>query len=80
MPNGSGPQTPPPMLTFEVGDIVKVPFSQIDTPKRQSRPALVVRFLNEPSIGGIVWAFMISTAIDVAWANDIPIVDMRGTG
>lgn len=60
-------------MTFEQGDVVRVPFPYTDRPVRQHRPALVV------SNGGIgeerklLWVVMITSAENRPWPGDVEI-------
>ena len=60
-------------MTFEQGDVVRVPFPYTDRPVRQHRPALVV------SNGGIgeerklLWVAMITSAENRSWPGDVEI-------
>ena len=69
-----------PMATFEVWDIVKVPFPYTDRPVRQCRPALVVAADEIEVAHGLLWLVMITSAENRGWVDDVGISDLRAAG
>jgi mRNA interferase MazF len=68
------------MATFDVWDIVKVPFPYTDRPVRQRRPALVVAG-GEIEVGhGLLWLLMITSAENRGRPDDVGISDLDGAG
>ena len=49
-------------MTFEVWDVVKVPFPYTDRPIRQNRPALVIAAGQITQDYGLLWVAMITSA------------------
>ena len=68
------------MATFEVWDIVKVPFPYTDRPVRQRRPALVVAADEIEAGYGLLWLVMITSAENRSWPGDVRISDLRAAG
>jgi len=68
------------MSTFEVWDIVKVPFPYTDRPVRQRRPALVLAAGDLQSRHGLLWLAMITSATHCGWLGDVVISDLDGAG
>jgi mRNA interferase MazF len=68
------------MPTFECGSIVRVPFPYTDRPVVQRRPALVLSNAEFARRHGLLWVLMITSAANVAWAGDVPIVDFEAAG
>ena len=68
------------MPTFEVWDIVKVPFPYTSRPVRQSRPALVVAARHFSAAGDLLWVLMITSADNRPWPGDAVISDLREAG
>ena len=68
------------MPTFEVWDVVKVPFPYTDRPVRQRRPALVIAAGELPAEHGLLWLAMITSAANRGWRSDVPISDLRIAG
>ena len=68
------------MPTFEVWDVVKVPFPYADRPVRQSRPALVIAAGELLVEHGLLWLVMITSAANRGWRSDVPISDLRAAG
>jgi len=50
------------MASFEIWDIVKVPFPYTDRPVRQRRPALVIAAGQLAEEYGLLWVAMITSA------------------
>ena len=68
------------MPTFEVWDIVKVPFPYTDRPVRQRRPALVIVAGKLLVDHGLLWLAMITSAANRGWRSDVPISDLSTAG
>jgi mRNA interferase MazF len=68
------------MATFEVWDIIKVPFPYTDRPVRQRRPALVVAADEIEAAHGLIWLVMITSAKNRGWPDDVRISDLRAAG
>jgi mRNA interferase MazF len=69
-----------PMPTFEVWDIVKVPFPYTDRPVRQWRPALAIAAGRLEDNYGLIWALLITSAENRGWSDDIPISNLSAAG
>ena len=50
------------MPSFEVWDLVKVPFPYTDRPVRQRRPALVIAAGELEAAHGLLWLVMVTSA------------------
>lgn len=61
------------MLSFEQGDVVRVPFPYTDRSTRQRRPALVISRGGVGDQAALVWVLMITSADNRAWPGDISI-------
>ena len=68
------------MPTFEVWDIVKVPFPYTDRPVRQRRPALVVAAGESLAEHGLLWLAMITSAANRGWPGDVLVSDLAVAG
>jgi mRNA interferase MazF len=68
------------MPTFEVWDIVKVPFPYTDRPVRQRRPALVIAAGELEAAHGLLWLAMITSAANRGWPDDVAISDVGSAG
>jgi mRNA interferase MazF len=68
------------MQSFEVWDVVKVPFPYTDRPVRQRRPALVFAAGALLSEHGLLWLAMITSAANGGWPGDVRISDLESTG
>jgi mRNA interferase MazF len=68
------------MATFEVWDVVKVPFAYADRSVRQRRPALVVAAGEIEAVHGLLWLVMITSAENRGWPGDVGISDLRAAG
>lgn len=68
------------MHSFEVWDIVRVPFPYTDRPVREHRPALVIGSAGIQENHGLLWVIMITSAKNRGWPNDVPIVSLENTG
>lgn len=60
-------------MTFEQGDVVRVPFPYTDRPVRQHRPALVVSNGGIGEEGKLLWVAMITSAENRPWPGDVEI-------
>jgi mRNA interferase MazF len=69
-----------PMASFDVWDIVKVPFPYTNRPVRQHRPALVVARYSSAAAPALCWVLMITSASHRRWDGDIEIVDAATAG
>src|SRR5687768_14266533 len=69
-----------PMATFDVWDIVKVPFPYTDRPVRQRRPALVIAAGELEAVYRLSWLAMITSAANRGWAGDVAITDLATAG
>ncbi|MEI8093390.1 MAG: type II toxin-antitoxin system PemK/MazF family toxin [Spirochaetales bacterium] len=68
------------MASFDVGEVIKVPFPYTDRPVRERRPALVVAnggALKEP---GLLWVLMVTSAAHRRWPGDVAVSDLSGAG
>src|SRR5947208_17069876 len=72
--------TDAPMATFEVWDIVKVPFPYTDRPVRQRRPALVVAAGELETAHGLLWLVMVTSAANRGWPGDVLVSDLAVAG
>ncbi|GHD38862.1 hypothetical protein GCM10017083_00110 [Thalassobaculum fulvum] len=68
------------MPTFDVWDIVKLPFPYTDRPTRQRRPALVIAAGDLLESHGLLWVLMITSAENRAWPSDVAVSDLRVAG
>src|SRR5947207_7716454 len=68
------------MPSFEVWDVVRVPFPYTDRPVRQRRPALVVAAGELLAEHGLLWLAMITSAANRGWAGDVPVPDLQSAG
>lgn len=68
------------MPTFDVWDIVKVPFPYTSRPVRQSRPAMVIAVRPFSTEGDLLWVLMITSADNRAWPGDVAISDLAKAG
>jgi len=68
------------MPSFEVWDVVKVPFPYTDRPVRQRRPALVVAAGELLAEHGLLWLAMITSAANRGWPGDVPVSDLQSAG
>lgn len=59
------------MLTFDQGDVVRVPFPYTDRPIKQHRPALVVSLGGTGVNGRLLWILMMTSAENRRWPGDI---------
>jgi mRNA interferase MazF len=60
------------MLSFDQGDVVRVPFPYTDRSTRQRRPALVVSHGGLGEQARLLWVAMITSAENRPWADDVP--------
>lgn len=68
------------MPTFDVWDVVKVPFPYTDRPIRQRRPALVIAAGELQARHGLLWLAMITSAANRGWPGDVAVSDPREAG
>ena len=68
------------MASFEIWDIVKVPFPYTNRPVRQHRPALVVARYSGAGAPALCWVLMITSASHRRWDGDIEIADTAMAG
>ena len=68
------------MASFELGDVIKVPFPYTDRPTRQSRPALVVSGRELEERHGLLWVVMITSAENRGWPGDVAVDDLFMAG
>ena len=68
------------MPTFEVWDVVKVPFAYTDRPVRQRRPALVIAAGELETAHGLLWLAMITSAANRGWPGDVAVSDIATAG
>lgn len=68
------------MPTFEVWDVVKLPFPYTDRPTRQRRPALVIAARDGLSDAGLLWVAMITSAENRRWPGDVEIAALDRAG
>lgn len=68
------------MPTFDVWDVVKVPFPYTDRPVRQRRPALVVAAGDLQTYHCLIWVLMITSAENRGWPGDVEISDPSAAG
>jgi mRNA interferase MazF len=60
------------MPSFELGDVVRVPFPYTDRATRQWRPAFVVSGGGLSENGRLLWVAMITSAENRPWPDDVP--------
>jgi mRNA interferase MazF len=68
------------MPTFDVWDIVKVPFPYTDRPVRQRRPALVIAAGELEATHGLLWLAMVTSAANRGWPGDVAVSDLGAAG
>jgi mRNA interferase MazF len=68
------------MASFDVWDIVKVPFPYTNRPIRQHRPALVAARHAQSGSPELLWVLMITSAGHRRWSGDIAISDIDTAG
>jgi mRNA interferase MazF len=68
------------MTSFEVGDVVRLPFPYTDRPIHQRRPALVVVSGPLAERHALLWVCMITSAANRGWPDDLPIADLSMAG
>ena len=68
------------MPSFEIGQIIKVPFPYTDRATRQRRPALVVSSGGLEAAHGLLWVLMITSAENRAWPGDVPVTALSKAG
>lgn len=67
-------------MSFETGDVVRVPFPYVEANVRRYRPALVVTRAPVGPGGLLIWAVMITNAQRQAWPGDLPVTDLGQAG
>ena len=60
------------MTSFEIGEIVRIPFPYVEQDRSAVRPALVVSRMIGPD-AGLLWTLMITSATRSAWPGDIDV-------
>jgi mRNA interferase MazF len=68
------------MPTFDVWDVIKVPFPYADRPVREWRPALVVASSPIQERHGLLWVLMITSAGNRGWPGDVDVSDLGASG
>jgi len=68
------------MPSFEVWDLIKVPFPYTNRPVHQRRPALVVAIPDTPGAPPLLWVLMVTSAANRGWAGDVTISDLTLAG
>ena len=68
------------MPSFEVWDLIKVPFPYTNRPVQQRRPALVIAIPNTPGAPALLWVLMVTSAANRGWAGDVMISDLAVAG
>lgn len=68
------------MASFDVWDVVKVPFPYTDRPVRQFRPAVVVAADALAGEHGLLWVLMITSADNRRWTGDVKLAGLAPTG
>ena len=68
------------MRTFEVWDLVKVPFPYTNRPVQQRRPALVVALPQGVGTPALLWVLMVTSAENRGWRGDVLVSDLIQAG
>lgn len=68
------------MPSFDIWEIVKVPFPYTNRPVREWRPALVVRGGSIQDQHGLLWVMMITSVKNQGWSGDISVSDLSQAG
>ena len=68
------------MPSFEVWDLVKVPYPYANRPIRQRRPALVVAVPAAPGAPDLLWVLMVTSAANRGWPGDVAVSDLDAAG
>lgn len=68
------------MLTFEVWDVVKVPFPYANRPVLQRRPAVVVSVPIAAGAPDLLWVLMVTSAAHRGWPGDVVVSDLAEAG
>lgn len=68
------------MPTFDVWDIIKVPFPYTDRPVRERRPALVAVADGIQERHGLLWVLMVTSSENRGWPGDVDISDLETAG
>ena len=67
-------------MIYKKFDIVVVPFPFVDSPLAKPRPAVVLSNERFQERNGHIHLGMITTAQNTAWADDMILTNMEGTG
>ena len=78
--NGARKRIGAPMLTFDTGDIIKVPFPCTNRPVRERWPALVVASRSIQEHHGLLWVMMITSSENRGWPGDVVVSDLKVSG
>jgi mRNA interferase MazF len=68
------------MATFEVWDVIAVPFPYTNRPVQQRRPALIVARHIEAGSPALLWLLMITSARHRRWVGDVEISNLAAAG
>ena len=68
------------MIAFEAGDIAVVDYPHVETRRMTRRPALIVSHKPIGPDDLVLWALMITSAINRGWPGDLEIVDYAAAG
>jgi mRNA interferase MazF len=68
------------MPSFELGDVIKIPFPYTDRATRQRRPALVVSTIDIEQAHALLWVLMITSAENRSWSGDVTVDDLSDAG
>ena len=68
------------MPSFEVWDLIKVPFPYTNRPVQQHRPALVIAIPDTPGAPALLWVLMVTSAANRGWTGDVGISDLAIAG
>ena len=68
------------MRTFEVWDLVKVPFPYPNRPVQQRRPALVVALPQGLGTPALLWVLMVTSAVNRGWPGDVLVSNLIQAG
>ena len=64
------------MASFEVWDVITVPFPYTNRPVQQHRPALIVAQHRATGAPTLLWVLMITSASHRRWSGDVEISDL----
>lgn len=68
------------MPTYNVWDLVKVPFPYTNRPVQQRRPALVVAMRDSPGVPHLLWVLMVTSAGNRGWPGDVMVSNLAEAG